>query len=188
MSKLVVISGPSGVGKGTIVNLLKKQYEEENKKIYLSISCTTRSIRPGEIENVSYYFISEDEFLRKIENNDFLEYNCYGTGKYYGTPKSTVVEYLENGYDVILEIDVNGYKQVKENYPDAVGIFIMPPSIEALENRLRSRGTETEEVIKTRIETAKGEMEQKDLYDLIIVNEENKEQEAFQKVYNIINK
>lgn len=188
MSKLVVISGPSGVGKGTIVNLLKEKYKEENRKLHVSISCTTRTIRDGETPNVSYYFISEEEFVDRINQNDFLEYNCYGTGKYYGTPKSTVIEYLNKGYDVILEIDINGYKQVKENYPDCLGIFIMPPSIENLENRLRNRGTETEEAIQKRLETATSEIKEKDIYDLIIINEENKEQEALQKIYEAITK
>ena len=115
MSKLVVISGPSGVGKGTIIKLLQEKYEEEKKNLYLSISCTTRLPREGEIDGISYYFISEKEFLKRINDNDFLEYNKYGTGKYYGTPKSTVLKYLEMGYDVILEIDINGYRQIKEN-------------------------------------------------------------------------
>ena len=101
MSKLIIISGPSGVGKGTIIELLKKRYLKENKKLYLSISCTTRSPREGEIDGVHYYFISEDEFLERIKRNDFLEYNKYGTGKYYGTPKSTVMDYLKQDYDFL---------------------------------------------------------------------------------------
>jgi len=188
MNKLIVISGPSGVGKGTIVKLLKNKYREENKKLYVSISCTTRNIRDGEIDGVSYYFISEEDFLNRIKKGDFLEYNYYGTGKYYGTPKSTVINYLNDGYDVILEIDINGYKQIKENYPDCLGIFIMPPSIDALETRLRNRGTETMEAIQKRLITAETEIKEKDIYDYIIVNEHGKEQEAFQKVYEIISK
>ena len=112
MSKLVVISGPSGVGKGTVVKLLQEKYQEEGRKLYLSVSCTTRTPREGEREGVHYYFISEEEFNNKIKHNDFLEYNQYGTGKYYGTPKDKVIDYLQKGYDVILEIDDNGYKQV----------------------------------------------------------------------------
>ena len=188
MNKLIVISGPSGVGKGTIVKLLKNKYREENKKLYVSISCTTRNIREGEIDGVSYYCISEEDFLNRIKKGDFLEYNYYGTGKYYGTTKSTVINYLNDGYDVILEIDINGYKQIKENYPDCLGIFIMPPSIEALETRLRNRGTETMEAIQKRLITAETEIKEKDIYDYIIVNEHGKEQEAFQKVYEIISK
>ena len=187
MSKLVVISGPSGVGKGTIVNMLKKRYQEEGKRLYISISCTTRLPRTGEVDKVHYFFISEEEFFERLNANDFIEHNCYGTGKYYGTPKGTVINYLENGYDVILEIDINGYKQVKEKYPDCIGIFIMPPSIEDLERRLRNRGTEDEETIQKRLKTAKEEMDDRFVYENIIVNEENKEEEAFQKVYSIIN-
>ena len=188
MSKLVVISGPSGVGKGTIVSHLKKMYQEHQEKLYLSISCTTRNIRDGEIDKVHYYFISEEEFKEKIKNNDFLEYNQYGTGKYYGTPKSTVINYLNDGYDVILEIDINGYKQIKENYPDCIGIFIMPPNEEELYNRLKNRNTETEEVIKTRLETAKYEIENKDIYDYIIVNENNQSEASAEEIYNIMHR
>ena len=186
MSKLVVISGPSGVGKGTIVKLLQEKYLEENKKLYLSISCTTRLPREGEKDGVSYYFITEKEFKKRIKKNDFLEYNLYGTGKYYGTPKSTVLNYLKKNYDVILEIDINGYRQIKENFPDAVGIFIAPPNVEALYDRLKNRGTETEDVIKTRLETAKYELEHKDIYDYIIVNETGKSEEALEKLYKIM--
>ena len=119
MNKLIIISGPSGAGKGTVVKELLKIYEENNDKVYLSISATTRDIREGEIDGVSYYFIKEDEFLKKIQEGDFLEYNKYGTGKYYGTLKSKVLDNLKTG-DVILEIDINGYKQVINNYKDAL--------------------------------------------------------------------
>lgn len=186
MSKLLVISGPSGVGKGTIVKHLEDMYEQEGKKLYLSISCTTRNIREGEVDGVNYYFISEKEFKKRIKKHDFLEYNIYGTGKYYGTPKSTVLKYLKDGYDVILEIDINGYKQIKENFPDCVGIFIMPPNTEELYNRLKNRNTEDEETIRVRIETAKKEIAENDIYDHIIVNENNKSLEAAQKIYDIM--
>ena len=187
MNKLLIISGPSGVGKGTIVKHLQDRYKIEGKKLYLSISCTTRSPREGEIDGINYYFISEKEFKKRIKNNDFLEYNLYGTGKYYGTPKSTVLEYLKNGYDVILEIDINGYKQIKANYPESVGIFIMPPDIKELYNRLKNRNTETEDVIKVRLETAKKEIKERNIYDYIIVNENGKSLEASEEIYNIIN-
>ena len=187
MSKLLVISGPSGVGKGTIVNHLKDLYKDNNKKLYLSISCTTRSPREGELDGVNYFFISEKEFQTRVKESDFLEYNVYGTGKYYGTPRSTVLKYLKKGYDVILEIDVNGYRQIKENHPDCVGVFIMPPDVDELYNRLKNRNTEEEEDIKARLETAKNEMDKKDLYDYIVVNENNKSLKAAKKIYDILN-
>ena len=186
MNKLLVISGPSGVGKGTIVKHLQDMYKENNKKLYLSISCTTRSPREGEKEGINYYFITENEFKRRIKNNDFLEYNLYGTGKYYGTPKSTVLNYLNKGYDVILEIDINGYKQIKKNYPDSVGVFIMPPNIKELYTRLKNRNTEPEDVIKVRLQTAKKEIKERNIYDYIIVNENNKSEEAAKEIYNIM--
>lgn len=187
MSKLLIISGPSGVGKGTIIGHLQEKYQEENKKLYLSISCTTRSPREGEVDGVNYYFITEKEFKKRIKNNDFLEYNIYGTGKYYGTPKSTVLKYLKNSYDVILEIDINGYKQIKANYPECIGVFIMPPDTKELYNRLKNRNTETEDVIKVRLETAKKEIKERNIYDHIIVNENNKSLEAAMKIYDIMN-
>ena len=187
MSKLVIISGPSGVGKGTIVKLLQDKYKEEGKKLYLSISCTTRDPREGEENGVHYYFITEEEFLKRIQEDDFFEYNRYGTGKYYGTPKSTVMDYLDRGYDVILEIDVNGYKQIKQQYPDCVGIFIMPPSVIELYERLKGRGTETQDVIERRIRTAALEMQEKDIYDYVITNEHGKSDEAMEQIYRIMN-
>lgn len=186
MGKLVVISGPSGVGKGTVINLLKEIYKNNNDKLYLSISCTTRSPREGEVEGISYYFISYEEFIKRIEEGDFLEYNKYGTGKYYGTPKSITLDYLSKGYDVILEIDINGYKQIKERFPDCVGIFIMPPSRKELYARLKNRNTETEDVIKTRLETAKEEIKNRFIYDHIIVNENNKSDVTAEKIYKIM--
>ena len=191
MSKLVVISGPSGVGKGTVIKLLQEKYLEEGKKLYLSISCTTRDPREGEINGVHYYFISEKEFLKRIKNEDFFEYNRYGTGKYYGTPKSTVMDYLKKGYDVILEIDINGYKLIKEQYPDCIGIFIMPPSVNALYERLRNRGTETNDIIENRIKTAVCEMNEAretNIYDYTLKNEDGKSMDTMEKIYSILNK
>ena len=188
MSKLVVISGPSGVGKGTVVKELQRMYEENNEKLYISVSCTTRTIREGEIENVSYYFISIDEFMEMLNNNGFLEYNQYGTGKYYGTPLQNVLDKLQEGYDVILEIDVNGYRQVKEKMSEAIGIFIMPPSLDEVEYRLRKRNTETEEVIMKRLEIAKEELKTKDEYDYLVINERDMQVETAEKVYRIIKK
>ena len=191
MSKLVIISGPSGVGKGTVVKLLQEKYEKENKKLYLSISCTTREKREGEEEGVHYYFIDEEEFLNRIKNEDFFEYNKYGTGKYYGTPKGIVLDYLNKGYDVILEIDINGYKQIKEKYSDCIGIFIMPSTINDLYERLKKRGTESKDSIERRIQTAVVEMNEatKDnIYDYILKNEDGKSDETMEKIYKIMNK
>ena len=186
MSKLIVISGPSGAGKGTIVKELLNIYKENNDKVHLSISATTRLPREGEVDGVNYYFIKESEFLEKINNNSFLEYNQYGTGKYYGTLKEHVLKYLALDYDVILEIDINGYKQVVNNYEDALGIFIMPPSLEELEKRLRDRKTETEESIQKRLATAKIEMENKEIYPHIVINYDGKAHDAALKIYSII--
>jgi len=186
MSKLIVISGPSGAGKGTIVKELLKIYKENDDKVHLSVSLTTRNPREGEVDGINYYFVKEEEFLEKLEENDFLEYNMYGTGKYYGTLKSHVLKYLSEGYDVILEIDINGYKQVIENYDDALGIFIMPPSLEVLEQRLRDRGTETEESIQKRLKTAREEVNNKDIYPHIIINLDGKVRETALEVYEII--
>ena len=186
MSKLVVISGPSGAGKGTVVKELLNIYKEKNDKVHLSVSATTRLPREGEVDGVNYYFLKEEEFQRKLEENDFLEHNIYGTGKSYGTLKSHVLKYLSSGYDVILEIDINGYKQVVENYDDALGIFIMPPSLEILEKRLRDRGTETEESIQARLQTAKEEIKNKKIYPHIVINEDGKVIEAAKEIYEII--
>ena len=186
MSKLVVISGPIGTGKWTVVKELLNIYKEHDDKVHLSVSATTRLPREGEVDGVNYYFIKEDEFLKKINENDFLEHNMYGTGKYYGTLRSEVLKKLSEGYDVILEIDVNGYKQIITNYDDVLGIFIMPPSLEVLEQRLRDRGTETEENIKKRLKTAKEEIENKEIYPHIVINEDGKVFEAANEIYSII--
>ena len=188
MSKLVVISGPSGAGKGTVVKELLNIYAYNKDKVHLSVSATTRSPRVGEVDKINYYFITEEDFLNKIKNKEFLEYNQYGTGKYYGTLKNHVFEYLDKGYDVILEIDINGYKQVIKNYPDALGIFITTPNLKILEQRLRDRKTETEEQIQDRLKTAKEELKNKDIYPHIIINEDGKSLEAAKSVYEIIKK
>ena len=186
MSKLVVISGPSGAGKGCIVKELLNIYKENNDKVHLSVSVTTRSPREGEVDGVNYYFITETEFLDKIKNKELLEYNKYGTGKYYGTLKNHVLKYLNSGYDVILEIDINGYKQVIKNYKEAIGIFVMTPSLKILEERLRNRKTETEEQIQKRLKTAKEEIKNNKIYPHIIINKDGKVLEAAREVYQII--
>lgn len=163
---LLVISGPSGVGKGTICNILVN----ENKDINLSISATTRNMRQGEVDGVNYFFKSVDEFENLIENGKMLEYaNVHGN--YYGTPKDFVVNSIENGEIVILEIDVQGAMQVRENYPEAKLIFILPPSFEELRNRIVNRSTDDEETINLRMENAKKEMEYVEKYDYSVVND-----------------
>lgn len=163
---LIVISGPSGAGKGTIVEKLM-----EDGGAALSISCTTRQARPHEKHGESYFFISEAEFEDRIKNKEFLEYaNVYGN--YYGTPRREVEQKLDKGVNVILEIDVQGAMQVKRNFPGAVMIFIMPPSEQELLNRLRGRGTETEEQIERRVSKAQAEMEMADMYQYKVVNDD----------------
>ena len=144
---LVLYSGCSGVGKGTIMKLLLQR----NSNIRLSVSNTTRSPREGEIDGVHYNFVTKEEFVALADADGYIEHAVY-CDSYYGTPKRQVEEMLEQGYDVFLEIEVQGGLQVMEQYPDILSIFILPPSMEELERRLRGRGTETEEVIRQRRE------------------------------------
>lgn len=163
---LIVISGPSGVGKDTILNKLITK----NAKLKLSISSTTRNPRQGEIHGKDYYFIKEEDFLGMVSNNEFLEYAKY-CGNFYGTPSSGVLDMLSEGNDVILEIEVQGGAQIKKKYIDAVSIFIYPPSIESLSDRITCRGLDSEEVIKCRINEAKKELKAASEYDYIVINE-----------------
>lgn len=176
---VIVISGPSGVGKGTVVKELLKSPE----KFALSISATTRKPRNGDINGVNYFFLTVDEFKEKIEKGLILEYAEY-CGNYYGTPKEYVEQCINSGKDVILEIDVKGAMNIKKNMPNAVEIFIMPPSRKELESRLRGRNTETEDVIKSRLEKAIDEMKQSDKYDYIVVN--NTVEQCVNNINNII--
>ncbi len=164
---LVVISGPSGAGKGTICKRLK----DEMKDLKVSVSATTRNPRHGEIEGSSYFFINEEEFIEKINNDEFLEYaNVYGN--YYGTPKQEVFKELEQGNDIILEIDIQGALQVKKNYPKGVFIFILPPSLTELNNRIEQRGTDSKEAISKRMQCAYYELNYAFEYDYVVVNDE----------------
>lgn len=163
---LVVISGPSGSGKDTVVGRLRELHPE----IEISISATTRAMRPGEAEGVNYYYLQKEEFERRIAAGEILEYTQY-CGNYYGTPKSEVDQRIAEGRTVILVIEVEGAGNIKRIYPGATTVFVQPPSFEELENRLRGRGTETEEAIQKRLSRAKEELELAKNYDEVLVND-----------------
>ncbi len=165
---LVVLSGPSGVGKGTVRKAL---FNMPDQNFVYSVSMTTRNMRPGEVNGKDYYFVTRDEFERRIEEGKFLEHAEF-VGNYYGTPLDEVNKQLDNGKEVILEIEVEGALQVREKVKDAVFIFLVPPSREALYNRLKRRGTESEEVIQERIAKANREFKLAYKYDYIVVNDE----------------
>lgn len=161
---LIVISGPSGVGKDTLV----KEYMKTNEA-FLSISATSRKIRGNEKDGVDYYFLSKEEFEERIDEGDFLEYAIYNEC-YYGTPKSKIEEILNEGKDVFLVIEVQGGLQIKEKIKNSVLIFILPPSLEVLEERLRNRGSDSNEMIENRLEIALNEIEISKKYDYTIIN------------------
>lgn len=163
---LLVISGPSGAGKGTVCSA----YLKEHSECALSVSATTRSPRPGEEDGVNYYFMSREEFREKIKNDGFLEHAVF-CDNYYGTPKDAVMQMIDSGRDVILEIEVQGAMQVRAHYPEAVFIFVVPPTMEELENRLRGRGTESDEVVRSRLDRAKEEFNYTHKYNYILVND-----------------
>lgn len=177
---LYIVAGCSGVGKGTLLKL----FMERNPKLKLSISATTRKPRQGEEDGVSYFFISKEEFKQSIENNEFLEWAEF-SGNFYGTKKSFVEKTLAKGIDLILEIEVQGAKQVKEKMPEATSIFIMPPSLEDLEARLRGRHTESEEAIQKRLGAAAREIEAGKNFDYRIINDNIEEALAnMQKIFD----
>lgn len=165
---LAVVSGFSGAGKGTLMRQLLTKYPE---RYALSISATTRKPRAGEEDGREYFFVSVEEFEKMIQADALIEHACY-VGNYYGTPRSYVLEQMEAGRDVILEIEIQGALKVKEKFPDTLLLFVTPPSAEVLEQRLRGRGTETEEVIRGRLSRAVEEAEHMDQYDYILVNDE----------------
>ena len=179
--KLFVISGPSGAGKGTICNELMKDADPDD--LCLSISVTTREPRKGEVDGENYYFITEDEFEELKDNGGLLEFaEVYG--HHYGTPKQKVIEKLEKGVDVILEIEMQGGLKVRRSYPDGVFIFILPPSMAELRKRITGRGTETQEAIDYRLSQALSEIAYIDKYDYAVVN--GKLDEAVERVRAII--
>ena len=163
---LMAVSGPAGVGKGTIVKTLINRRDD----VVESVSCTTRAPRSGEVDGVHYFFLSKEEFLKRIEEKDFLEYDEH-FGNYYGTPKSFVEETLKTK-SVILEIDVVGALNVKKVFPELVLVMIAPPSVEELKRRLIGRGSEDEESLKTRLSRLEYELSQRDKYDYCIVNDD----------------
>lgn len=169
MSKgvLIVFSGPSGCGKGTVLN---EYLKNRDSNVFISVSATTRAPREGEVNGKHYHFITTQEFENKIENDGMLEHAQY-CGNYYGTPRDEVYNHLENGDDVILEIEVQGALQIREKCPEAVQIFVAPPSMEELKNRLIGRGTEDIETINKRIATAYEEMKLAYNYDFVVVND-----------------
>ena len=166
MARAFVITGPSGVGKGTLIRLLLEQVPE----LRLSVSATTRPPRPGETHGVDYWFLSEEEFDRRIEEGDFLEWAGYA-GRRYGTLRSEVQRTLDGGTPVVLEIEVQGARQVREAMPEAVQVFIAPPSPEVLRQRLIGRGTDDPEQVEERLRTARAELAAHDEFDHEVVND-----------------
>ena len=168
--RLVVISGPSGAGKSTVISRLMQR----RQNLCFSVSATTREPRPGELDGKDYFFVTRDAFDRMVEADALLEHAEY-VGNCYGTPRDYVVQRMENGYHVLLDIEVQGAKQVHEKMPDAIMIFLVPPSLRELENRLRGRGTDSSEIIRGRLERALAEYSEASdagFYQYIIVNDD----------------
>tara|TARA_Y100001968_G_scaffold284246_1_gene283480 strand:- start:145 stop:711 length:567 start_codon:yes stop_codon:yes gene_type:complete len=167
IGNLTVITGPSGVGKGTIVNKIL----DKHKDVWLSISATTRQPRIGEIDGEHYFFLEKKEFQKMIDKEGFLEWALF-SNNFYGTPKKIVKQKIEKGINVLLEIELQGARQIRKSFPEAFQIFIAPPNLFELEKRIRGRGTETEDSIKDRLEIAKKEIIAKKEFDAVVVNEE----------------
>lgn len=165
---LIVLSGPSGVGKGTV---RKAIFEHPETDFKYSISMTTREKREGEVDGVDYFFKTKEEFESLIEQDKFIEYAQY-VGNYYGTPVEYVEQTMADGHDVFLEIEVEGAKQVREKFPEALFIFLAPPNLTQLEERLVNRGTDSPEIIRHRIDEAKRELKLMKLYDFVVINDD----------------
>ena len=179
---LLVISGPAGSGKGTVVSKIL----EKLPTVGLSVSATTRAPRPGETDGVSYFFTTKEDFENRIQNGDILEYTTY-CGNYYGTLKSELTKSLGKGRDIILEIEVDGGSQIKKAFPDAVTIMLVPPSYSSLRARLEGRGTETSDIIEKRLMRARDELELAEKYDYIVVNEDGGIEKCADEIISIIN-
>lgn len=165
---LIIISGTTCAGKGTVV----KELVERNENLALSISYTSRAMREGEVNGVNYYFVTKEEFEEKIKNDEFLEYAYVHNSNYYGTPKKEVKEMLDAGKDVILEIEVQGAQLIKEMFPETILIFIMAPSMAEVKRRIKARGQETNEQIIKRFQTAYQEINEIPKYNYVVVNDE----------------
>ena len=179
LKKLIIITGPSGVGKGTVV----KELLEKDRDIWLSISATTRNPRIGEKDGENYYFLSAERFKDMIDKKEFLEWAKFA-GNYYGTPLTTVNEKIAKGFIVLLEIEVEGAKQIKEKFPEALSIFLLPPSKEELEKRIRKRASDKEEAINRRLSRADYEIASSDEFDFVLTNHDI--DETVKRVFKII--
>lgn len=177
---MIVISGPAGSGKGTVNGLLLEREDFE-----FSVSATTRAPRPGEKDGVNYHFVTREEFLERISSGDMLEYTEY-CGNFYGTPLKEALEVLKTGKNLILEIEVEGAKNVKAKFPDAVLVLLLPPSYAVQEARLRGRATETEEKILQRLKRAKEEVMLADCYDYVVYNYDGMAQKAAEQILSIV--
>ena len=183
---LLVISGPSGVGKGTIIKELKNGFKKRYKRdLHVSVSVTTRPPRAGEENSVHYYFVSPEEFREMVDKGKLLEYACYADHM-YGTPGDEINKCMENGEVIILDIDIQGALQIRKVRPDAISVFVLPPSIEELERRLRSRGTETEDKLARRLEIGKDECLRACEFDYIVYND--KLDNAVSDIFDIMDK
>ncbi|ABA21098.1 guanylate kinase [Trichormus variabilis ATCC 29413] len=165
--KLIVLTGPSGVGKGTLMRSLLQRHPE----LYYSVSATTRAPRPGEVNGESYYFISRNKFEELLAQGEFLE-SAEFAGNYYGTPREAVLNQIQSGKLVVLEIELAGARQIRASFPEALSIFILPPSFEELEKRIRGRGQDSEEAIARRLQRATEEIQAADEFDIQIVNDD----------------